>query len=171
MERFRHELWTGSGSDLVVLTLDGATADLNVQTCWMGPGLKRYRLRCGHRALSQSFGVLAVERVEASDGLGVPFAPVSVESEECLCPFVIEYVRVPASPAYVHEGSQLVDMAPLGYAGWNATFEVVLLVNDREGRPEPGPLAEVCNVIDKVKLAAWAGDGDEDEDENEGGRD
>jgi hypothetical protein len=158
MERFLYHFWTGCGSNRVVLTLAGDSANLRIRTNWMGEGLKRYNLRCGHRVLSPAFGVLVVEAIEAAVGNDAPFTPVTIDPEEFLLPLVIEYVRVPTSPVYVHEESQNVVAAPLGYAGWNETFEVALMVHDFEGRAQASPLAETCNTIDKVKLGAWAGD-------------
>jgi hypothetical protein len=162
MERFLYHFWTGCGSNRVELTIDGGSASLSVRTNWMGDGLKRYKLRCAHRALSPAFGVLVTEAIEVAVGTDAPFAPVTIDPEEFLLPLVIEYVRVPTSPVYVHDESQSVAAAPLGYAGWNETFEVALLVHDFEGRAESAPLAEICNTIDKVKLAAWTGDEAED---------
>lgn len=73
-----------------------------------------------------------------------------------LLPLVIEYVTVLPSPVYAHDQSQLAMMRPLGYATWNDSFELVLMVHDFEGRAAKQPLAEICDALDKKKFAAWS---------------
>jgi len=152
MARYRHFLKTGSGSNSIDLACDETAAELNITTRWMGDGEKRYRLECEHRGLSDSFGLLIVQRLEAAIGEGVSLQPVALDPEEILLPLVIEYLRVPKTPVYVHEESQFVMMQPAGYAEWNEHFELVLLVHDYEWRAQSSPLIDICEALDKRKL-------------------
>ena len=156
MTRYRHFLRTGSGSNSIDLTLDGAAGHVSIATRWMGEGLKQYKLACEHRSISDSFGLLVVQKIEAAIGEGASFEAIALDPEEVLLPLVIEYLRVPKAPVYVHEESQLAMMGPGGYASWNEHFELVLLVHDFEWRAESSPLKEICAVLDKRKLEEHA---------------
>jgi hypothetical protein len=155
MLKYLSYLHTGSGSDHVEIQIDEEAVEIRIRRRWMGSGLKRYKLTCRQHTLSASFGLFVVERVEAAIGEGGPFETITLTEEEILLPLVIEYVTVSSSPVFVHEQSQLVVMRPLGYATWNDSFEMVLMVHDFEGRAETQPIAEICDAIDKKKFVAW----------------
>jgi hypothetical protein len=156
MPKYLSYLRTGSGSDEIEVQTEGPSAEISIRRHWMGSGLKRYKLACRQRALSASFGLFVVERIEAAFDEDGPFQTTTLDEEEILLPLVIEYVTVSASPVYVHDQSDLVMMRPLGYATWNDSFELVLMVHDFDGRTEKEPLADICDAIDKKKFAAWS---------------
>jgi hypothetical protein len=152
MRRYRHFLRTGSGSNSIDLALDDTAGQLRITTLWMGEGQKQYKLGCELRSISDCFGLLVIQTIDAAIGEGASFESVALDPEEVLLPLVIEDLRVPKTPVYVHEESQLVMMPPAGYASWNEHFELVLLVHDFEWRAESSPLKEICGVLDKRKL-------------------
>jgi hypothetical protein len=156
MRRYLHYLQTGSGSNRVDVQFGDEVVEVAIRMHWMGSGLKRYKLTCRHHRLSDSFGLFAVERVEAATEDDAPLEVIALNEEEMLLPLIIEYVTVPQGPVYVHEQSQLIMMRPLGYATWNDSFELVLMVYDFEGRAQEPPLSEICDVLDKKKFALWS---------------
>jgi hypothetical protein len=157
MQRYLHYLRTGSGSDCVEIQLDDDVAVIAIRRHWMGMGLKRYRLACRHGALSDCYGRLTVERAEAAAGEDEPFEVIAFDDEEgILLPLVIEYLTVPRSPVHVPEHSQLTMMRPLGYATWNDSFELALMVYDFEGRAQGPTLSDICDALDKKKFALWS---------------
>jgi hypothetical protein len=156
MPNYLSFLRTGSGSDEIEIHLDGQAVEITIQRHWMGSDLKRYKLTCRQHTLSTSFGLFVVESVEGATGKDGAFEVITPDEEEMLLPLVIEYVMVSSSPVYVHDRSQLTMMRPLGYATWNDTFDLVLMVHDFEGRTEKQPMAEICYAIDKKKFAAWS---------------
>lgn len=162
MPKYLSYLQTGSGSDHIEIQIEGDIVEINVRRHWMGSGLTRYKLTCRRHALSGSFGLFTVESVEAAVGADASFSAVTVDEEQMLLPWVIEYVTVPSSPVYVHEQSQLVAMRPLGYATWHDSFELVLMVHDFEGRASQQPIADICDTLDKKKFTEWSAQAEKD---------
>lgn len=156
MLRYLNYLRTGSGSDEIALQIEDAAAEINIRRNWMGSGLQRYKLACRQQTLSTSFGLFVVERVEAAKGEDGPWEVVELDEEDALLPLVIEYVTVSTSPVYVHDHCQLAMIRPLGYASWNESFELVLMVHEFEDRATKWPLVDICDAIDKKKFVAWS---------------
>ena len=154
MPKYLSYLRTGSGSDEIEVRIEAPTAEISIRRHWMGSGLKRFKLTCRQHAISACFGLFVVERVDASVAEDSPYEFLTLDEDEMKLPLVIEYMTVAESPVYVHDQSELVMMRPLGYATWNDSFELVLMVHDFEGRATKPPLAEICDAIDKKKFAA-----------------
>lgn len=148
MEHFRYELHTGSEVEVVDLWLDGSRGRIEVAYAAMGVRGRGYRLSCAHQRLSAGFGTLEVEHAEARTE-DADFAPVELDEEQMPLPLVVEYVRVPPSPVFVHGASSLAFKGSV-----TAEFSLMLAVYDHDGRPEHGALREIYDHLDKKKLAA-----------------
>src|SRR5262249_30531328 len=140
----------------IEVQIEDDAVEISIRRHWMGSDTTRYKLKCRRYALSTAFGLFVLEHVEAAIGANASFSAVTLDEEEMLLPLVIEYVTVPSSPVYVHEQSQLVAMRPLGYATWNDSFELVLMIHDFEGRASQKLIADICDVLDKRKFAEWS---------------
>jgi hypothetical protein len=157
--RYKGFLRTGSGSDEVEVLFGDEVSEITIRRHWMGTGLKRYKLTCRDQPLSSNYGVVVVERIESAAGADSHFEVAEVEEiegDELLLPLVIEYVTVPRSLVFIHGQSQLTMMRPLGYATGNDHFQLVLMIYDHEGRPQKSPLTDICDALDKKKLALWS---------------
>jgi hypothetical protein len=153
MSDYLNFLRTGSGSDEIRICLNGDASQILIRRKWMGSEPKQYKLACRQHELSTDFGLLTVDRIEAAMGDSGPFELVALNEEEVLLPLVVEYAKVLPSPVYVHEESQLAAMAPLGYASWNESFDLILMVHDFDWRAESEPLTDICSALDKRKFA------------------
>lgn len=156
MAKFANYLRTNSGSDEIDIQIDDPRVEINIRRRWMGAGVKRYKLECRCHPLSDAFGLFIVERILLATGDESPFETLTIDEEEVLLPLVIEYVTVSTSPVYVHDASQFVVMQELGYATWNDSFQLVLMVHDFDGKVTAEPLSDICDAIDKKKFAAGA---------------
>ena len=148
MEHFRYELHTGSEVEVIDLWLDGPRGRIQVAYAAMGVPRRTYRLTCAHQPLSPGFGILEVERAEKRAAEG-EFAPLELEEEQLPLPLVVEYLRVPPSPVFVHGASSMAFKGSI-----SPEFSLMLAVYDYDGRPEDGALREIYDHIDKKKLAA-----------------
>ncbi|VTR99397.1 hypothetical protein [Tuwongella immobilis] len=148
MEHFRYELHTGSEAEVIDLWLNGLRGRIEVAYVAMGTTERGYRLACAHQPLSPAFGILEVEQAETRTADG-EFVAVELDEEQVPLPLVVEYLRVPLSPVFVHGGSSL------AFAGTvTPEFTLMLAVYDTDGRPERGVLREIYDHLDKRKLAA-----------------
>lgn len=150
MEHFRYELHGGCEVEVIDLWLDGRRGRIDVSYAAMGVPGRGYRLTCGHQPLSPGFGILEVERVEARVD-EADFAPVELDEEQMPLPLVVEYLRVPPSPVFVHGATSLAFTGSI-----TREFSLMLAVYDYDGRPEDGALREIYDHLDKKKLAEAA---------------
>jgi hypothetical protein len=148
VEHFRYELHTGCGAEVIDLWLDGSRGRIEVASAAMGEPGRGYRLSCAHQPLSPGFGILEVEQAEAR-AAEADFAPVELDEEQMLLPLIVEYLRVPPSPVFVHGASSLAFKGSI-----TPEFSLMLAVYDYDGRPEDGALREIYDHLDKKKLAA-----------------
>jgi hypothetical protein len=153
VEHFRHELHTGSEVEFIDLWLDGPRGRIEVAYAAMGVPGRGYRLSCAHQPLSPGFGLLEVEQAESRIAEG-EFAVIELDEEQILLPLVVEYLRVPPSPVFVHGASSLAFTGSI-----TAEFSLMLAVYDLDGRPETGSLREIYDHLDKKKLAQEADPG------------
>jgi hypothetical protein len=147
-------LHTGSGSDQVVLTVDGEAAHIAIRSRWMGLDVPlRCELRLTHHRFDERHGVLTVNTAATAPDDDADTQPLpELTDEDALLPLTVEYLRVPDAKVYVHPESMLATMRPAGYATVNERFDLLLLVHD-EGWPE-GPVWEHIRFrLDKAKLA------------------
>jgi hypothetical protein len=151
MERFRHELRTGCEVEVIDLWLDGRRAQIEVSYAAMGIPGRGYRLTCTHQPLSPGFGILVVERAEARAD-GADFTPLELDEEQTPLPLVVEYLRIPPSPVFVHGATSLAFQGSV-----TPEFSLMLAIYDNDGRPEGGALREIYDHLDKKKLAEVAG--------------
>src|SRR5262245_8705341 len=113
----------------------------------MGIPGRGYRLTCAHQPLSPGFGILEVEQAEVR-GEDSDFAPVELDAEQMPLSLVVEYLRVPPSPVFVHGATSLALTGSV-----TPEFSLMLAVYDYDGRPEDGALREIYDHLDKKKLA------------------
>ncbi|MCP2165321.1 hypothetical protein [Goodfellowiella coeruleoviolacea] len=149
-------LRTGSGTERVRLDLDAPHARVVVECRWMGlddvPA--RCELRFRHRPDGDGYGRLELVAAAAAESSDAELTPVpELTAEDALLPLVVEYLRVGRTPVHVHPESQFAAMRPIGYADWNAHFDLLLLVDDGEGWPETPFWEHVRGRLDKAKLA------------------
>lgn len=147
MEHFRYELHTGSEFEVIDLWLDGPRGKVEVAYAAMGVPCRGYRLTCAHKAFSPGFGILEVEHAETRAAEG-EFAPVELDEEQMPLPLVVEYLRIPPSPVFVHGATSLAFKGSI-----TREFSLMLAVYDYDGRPEAGALREIYDHLDKKKLA------------------
>lgn len=148
MDHFRYELRTGCEVEAIDLWLNGAQGRIEVAYAAMGVPARGYRLTCAHQPLSPDFGVLEVERAE----LRTPeheFFLIELDDEQFPHPLVVEYLRVPLSPVFIHGGTSLAFSGTV-----TSKFTLMLAVYDLDGRPEHGALREIYDHLDKKKLAS-----------------
>lgn len=153
MEHFRYEMRTGCGAEIIDVWLDGSRGRIEIAYAAMGIPGGGYRLTCAHRPLSPGFGILEVEQAEARTADG-DFVPVELEEEQWIpLPMVVEYLRVPPSPVFIHGGTSLAFSGTV-----TPEFTLMLAVYDLDGRPDSGTMLEVYDHLDKKKLAAQDAD-------------
>jgi hypothetical protein len=130
-QKYTHFLSTGSGSNQIELVLsDDDKVAIEIAANWMGLGKHHYRLSGSHRSLSSNYGWLDIELVEHSEQPD-QYTPlnVSVVGIKVIC----EYFKIPTSPNLEHP-EDLGEMQQLGYANWNETFDLlVILQSSTEG--------------------------------------
>jgi hypothetical protein len=73
---------------------------------------------------------------------------VELDEEQMPLPLVVEYLRVPPSPVFVHGATSLAFTGSV-----TPEFSLMLAVYDYDGRPEDGVLREIYDHLDKKKLA------------------
>lgn len=148
MQRFDSFVATGSGSGSVELDLDTETATVRLRARWMGVEQpERFELRFAHRPRSEHHGLLELLAATA-DGAEVP----PPTGGQALLPLMVEYLRVPSTPVYLHPQSPLAEMGPLGYAEWTQRFDLLLLVAEEYTWPEDEPWPHLRGTLDKAKL-------------------
>jgi hypothetical protein len=148
VERFRYELRTGCETEVIDLWLDLTRGRIEVAYAAMGIPGRGYRLTCAHQLLSPGFGILEVKQAESRTAEG-DFAVVELDEEQMPLPLVVEYLRVPPSPVFVHGATSLAFTGSV-----TSEFSLMLAVYDLDGRPVDGPLREIYDHLDKKKLAA-----------------
>jgi hypothetical protein len=134
-ETYEHELWTGSGSTRATLQFE-ASGDIECELHmrWMGSDEHLYHLSGRYEQLSGSYGRIFIRQitVQRITRFPRPATPAESTTEE-VDPFALgtdlmyEYLKAARSPVLYHPGEDLTLMRPLGYAGWNEHFDLVLI--------------------------------------------
>ena len=176
-EKFHHFLSTGSGITEVDLTLSGDnSAVIEVELNWMGSGQRHYHLVGKYKRVSSSYGWIHIEQIEEhSAKTDVPNRIETFDLGVLQMKVRYEYFRLVSSPNSEHP-DDLGLMHDMGYASWNDTFDMVLMLHpsvearalefiekgdirdSAEGRLVDGEtirkLGEILLTLDKVKFAS-----------------
>lgn len=147
MEYFRYEMRSGCEIETIDLWVGGARGRIEVSYAAMGIPGRSYRLTCAHRLLSPAFGILEVEQAEVRIA-GSDFAQLELDGEQIPLPLVVEYLRIPPSPVFVHGATSLALTGSI-----TPEFSLMLAIYDYDGRPQHGALKEIYDHLDKKKLA------------------
>jgi hypothetical protein len=147
--KYEHWLSTGSGSHQIDLHFqDGDDVEITVNSNWMGLGKNNSIFYCKHHAQSVACGVLYIQKIIENDSVADFSALATVP--------VYEYIKIPESNVFVHKDDQLFTMKSLGYATWNETFDLMLLLNtfvDVEIEfAEDSHLSTLFRTLDKLKF-------------------
>jgi len=167
-----HRLWTGSGRTEVTFSFaDDDTAKIVFYSRWMGSEFKRYKLQFDHKKYSETYGVLSLRSIErcpsvdtdevVAEDIRKLIANLNIpedEIDESYCEIRYEYIRLSNNEPYIPDEPDLEMMRPLGYAGWNDTFDLILLLHYAapmfiEGF-EQTSFGETLRMLDKMKFAA-----------------
>src|SRR5262249_44271804 len=122
---------------------------------WMGQDElpRRCELHWTRQRLDVHHGVLTLTAAASApdddaDARSLP----ELTDEDAILPLTVEYLQVPSTQQYVHPGSMLAAMGPAGYATYNDSFTVLLLVCD-EGWPEDPVWEHIRFRLDKARLS------------------
>ena len=132
-EKYQHFLSTGSGSTKIDLSLnDDASVISEIVSNWMGLGKHSYELSGAYKAFSPAHGWILIDTVKHQ------FTSDNQEREEKLSctiiskkEIIIEYFKISSSP-YLEHPSELGSMQQMGYANWNETFELLLILQNSD---------------------------------------
>jgi hypothetical protein len=120
--KYVHWISTGSGSNNVALHFhEGDSAEILVNTNWMGAGKHDAIFVCQHLPQSPTYGVLQVKTIKEDD-IEIDFSALDTIP-------IYEYIKTPESKDYLHKDDALTLMRSQGYATWNETFDLVLMLN------------------------------------------
>jgi hypothetical protein len=147
-------LHTGSGSDTITMTVDGDAVHITIRSRWMAQDWPhRCELWLNHHRLAGHHGVLRVTTAATAPDDESATTPLpELTDEDAILPLTLEYLLVGPTERYVPPSSMLAAMGPAGYATWNDTFELLLLVSD-EGWPEDPVWEHIRFRLDKARLA------------------
>jgi hypothetical protein len=127
-EQYKHSQSTGSGSNHIELHLnDDATATIQLVSNWMGLGKHHYDYSGTHKIISPVHGWILIDSLkhqDVSNNQPVESFHVSlIERKE----IILEYFKIASSP-YLEAPSELGAMKDAGYADWNESFELLLIL-------------------------------------------
>lgn len=131
-ETYQHTLWTGSGSNKATLkVLDNGDVEIEFKMHWMGSGRWNYYLYGKHEAISAFYGWIRIQEVNAAESpvVGPEMSRGTIHIEALGVELIYEYVKIASSPVFQHPQQDLSMMVSLGYAGWNESFDLLLLTN------------------------------------------
>ena len=136
-ERYQHTLWTGSGSTEVTLQFqESGDVEGELHMRWMGSDEYRYRLSGKYERISDTCGAIFIHRVSVQqfNGSSPSTALSEIQAEEVdltalEIDLMYEYIKVVRSPVYYHPQHAFNAMAPVGYAGWNKIFDLLLITD------------------------------------------
>ncbi|MBO0793540.1 MAG: hypothetical protein J2P36_21680 [Ktedonobacteraceae bacterium] len=177
-ERYQHELWTGSGSTKASLQFqEPGDIECELHMRSMGADECHYHLTGRYERLSDTYGRIFIQQISVQcvdrASSGAQSSPPSEKKAEEVdlttlgTDLIYEYIKVDRSPVFYHPDEDLTLMSPLGYAGWNEFFDLLLITdpfivqtvdtfNDAEEAPDErlqGHWRNVVYVLDKLKFA------------------
>jgi len=132
-EKYTHSLSTGSGSTTIDLLLnDDATVVVQIASNWMGIGKHSYELSGTYKVISPAHGWLLIDAVKhkftVNDQEQEEKLAVAIISKKAI---IVEYFKISPSP-YLENPDDLGSMQQLGYANWNETFDLLLIVQNSD---------------------------------------
>lgn len=139
-EKFTHFISTGSGRTTIELSFnDDLSAVFHIDSKWMGLGQHIYEFTGKHKIISPAYGWIllsalkhqtTVDNQEEIENISISL----IEKKEIM----LEYFKIPTSP-YLENPADLGFMQEMGYANWNETFDLLVILQDFDA----GHLSEI----------------------------
>ena len=128
-EVYEYYLWTGGfGKTSVKLILHG---DGSAEIMFVQHSEHTYSLHGRYERWSEGYGWVRISHVEHTYKPVFPpeteATTTDVHIEVFEVELIYEYVKLTATPFYHHPQDALTEMRDLGYAGWNESFDLLLM--------------------------------------------
>ena len=159
-DTYVYRFWTGSGSNTAELTFfERDRAAIVFTSDWMGVRKEQSTFSCTVHPLTPTHGLVRVLTIEGQDQQklyrAVPFPAKGEESDLSVEPdteILYEYLILQAAEEHVQVDRVVLEISQMGYAGWNETFDLLLLLRILKNVSEEARAHKIATTLDKLEF-------------------